>query len=83
MVFRRFGFLQARLLLEKQDSLRQLEAHLDLLDRSETQDEQHKQRLCNRDIYDEESACKRTDLMSAIERTFRGYGLRSNFLLKL
>lgn len=33
MVFRRFGFLQARLLLHKQDELRELEVDLDRTDK--------------------------------------------------
>ncbi|EON69660.1 hypothetical protein W97_08941 [Coniosporium apollinis CBS 100218] len=35
MVYRRFGFLQSRLLLEKQDKLRELEEDLDTLDKEE------------------------------------------------
>ena len=35
MVYRRFGFLQSRLLLEKQEELRELEGKLDRLDKIE------------------------------------------------
>ena len=37
MVFRRFGYLQSRLLLDKQDDLRKLEEQLDRLDASDTE----------------------------------------------
>ena len=49
MIYRRFGFLQARLLLEKQDSLRVLEQRLDRLDKAETQGKDNEDNLCSRD----------------------------------
>ena len=69
MVYRRFGFIQARLLLEKQDSLRVLEQRLDHLDRAETQGEDNQDNLCSRDHDDQ-----RKELMTKIETTFRDYG---------
>lgn len=39
MIYRRFGFLHARLLLQKQDELRVMEATLDRMDRKDKQDD--------------------------------------------
>lgn len=72
MVYRRFGFLQTRLLLEKQDTLRALEKRLDKLDKSETEGEDNEDNLCTRD--GGEASTERINLMTAIGTTFREYG---------
>jgi hypothetical protein len=72
MVYRRFGFLQTRLLLEKQDTLRALEKRLDKLDKSETEGEDNEDNLCTRD--GGEASTERIDLMATIGATFREYG---------
>jgi hypothetical protein len=74
MIYRRFGFLQSRLLLEKQDSLRLLEQELDFLDIEETQGDGNEYNLCSRDPDDEDLAFRRKELMKKIDETFRDYG---------
>jgi len=71
MVYRRFGSIQSRLLLEKQDDLRKLEEKLDKYD-------EHVQRtqpinLQTRDL-SEEDAAPRKLLTEKIERKFCEYG---------
>jgi hypothetical protein len=70
MVYRRFGFLQTRLLLEKQDTLRVLEQQLDKLDESETVGDDNEDNLCSRDG----DQTERTNLMAAIRTAFQEYG---------
>lgn len=73
MVYRRFGFLQTRLLLETQDRLRVLEERLDKLDESETVGDDNKDNLCSRDG-DGGDQTERLDLMAAIRTAFQEYG---------
>lgn len=76
MIYRRFGYLQSRLLLEKQDELRSLEEELEILDaRMEKQDPVH---LTTRDL-PPEVAVLRKELMEQIEKTFCDYGEGSNY----
>ena len=69
MLYRRFGFLQARLLLNKQDQLRALEEQLDEIDNGD--DEEH---LKSRDV-DDADETPRTRLLRKIETKFKEYGL--------
>lgn len=74
MVYRRFGYLQSRLLLEKQDELRLLEEKLDILDAR-----MHKNRpedLTTRDLQ-ASTAAPRKALMGEIEKTFCDYCKRA------
>jgi hypothetical protein len=73
MVYRRFGYVQARLLLEKQERLRLLEERLDKLDKQQTADEKDACRLCTIDIHPGFKA-DRDDLMAKVERAFNEYG---------
>ena len=73
MVYRRFGYLQARLLLEKQERLRVLEEELDALDKQQTADEEDKAALCTIDI-DPAFKAERDALMAKVERAFNEYG---------
>ena len=71
MLYRRFDYLQARLLLYKQDQLRELEAdldHLDLLDAREDPS-----LLYSRDTDDALSG-RRKRLLAEIEGTYTEYG---------
>lgn len=72
MVYRRFGFLQTRLLLETQDTLRVLEERLDKLDESETVGDDNKDNLCSRDGDGDQT--ERINLMAAIRTAFQEYG---------
>ena len=74
MLYRRFGFLQSRLLLNKQDQLRALEEQLDDIDKED--DEQY---LTSRDLDDADER-PRTRLLKRIETKFKEYGMSSNKL---
>lgn len=74
MVYRRFGYLQSRLLLEKQEHLRQLEEELDNLDMEDAQT--GSRNLVSMENYDTKKYKRRRDLMQRIERQFQGYGTR-------
>jgi hypothetical protein len=73
-VYRRFGFLQSRLLLNKQDKLRQLEDALDSLDLSEAKADETRPQT--RDL-PEEIGTRRQRLLTAIEAEFTSYGMSS------
>lgn len=69
MLYRRFGFLQSRLLLNKQDQLRALEEQLDQLDQNDEE-----QYLISRDN-DEADERPRIRLLQKIEIKFKEYGM--------
>ena len=69
MIYRRFGYLQSRLLLEKQDDLRKLEEALDRLDTSDTKGEGKEDFLSIRRNFGEE----RNKLLADIEKTWLQY----------
>jgi hypothetical protein len=71
-VFRRFGYIQSRLLLEKQDDLRILEEELDILD--EVHLAHHGYSLTTRREIDEDKYQSRRDLLQALEKKFCEYG---------
>lgn len=73
MVYRRFGFVQARLLLEKQDDLRNLESKLDRYDRRLGLNPQTKDTLRTRDLK-LDAAIARKELMDKLEKCFNEYG---------
>jgi hypothetical protein len=68
MIYRRFGYVQARLLLEKQDDLRYLEDKLDILDSQDSFGDRDV--LLTRSNYEE----PRKELMARLEKTFIEYG---------
>ena len=74
MLYRRFGYLQARLLLEKQNRLRLLEEDLELLDFQAKQSGSRE--LTTLEDVDDESGAERRELMQKIEKTFHEYGER-------
>lgn len=71
MVYRRFGYIQARLLLEKQDELRRLEKRLDDYD-----GKVQKVRATNLMTLDlkPDDAAPRKEIMDKLEQKFREYG---------
>lgn len=71
MLYRRFGFLQARLLLYKQDELQQLETELDKLDRIH---EQFNEFLLMSRTVDDKRCGQRKELLARIEIKFGEYG---------
>lgn len=74
MVYRRFGYLQSRLLLEKQEHLRQLEEELENLDMEDAQTESRN--LITMENHDTEQYQPRCKLMERIECQFQAYGTR-------
>lgn len=75
MLYRRFGFLQARILLNKQDELRVLELDLDHMDSVSTPDVLQSRET---DVY---MSDKRKNLLVKIEEKFKEYGKTSYVLL--
>jgi hypothetical protein len=83
MIYRRFGYLHARMLLRLQDKLRKLESMLDDYDDEDAGDETQKRLLMSRDS--DEAACKklakeepaaktRTQILDEIEVVLGKYG---------
>jgi hypothetical protein len=71
MLYRRFGFLQARVLLYKQDELRAFETTLDKLDKG---DEKNRPRMLLSREQDDADDDFRKKLMLEIEHKFKDYG---------
>jgi hypothetical protein len=71
MLYRRFGYLQSRLLLEKQDDLRRLEEELDRLDRRDFK--KNDLILMTRQNIGEDHFKFRRELMQKIENTYNEY----------
>jgi hypothetical protein len=70
-IYRRFGYLQARLLLDKQDQLRLLEEKLDQHDRADPV------RHTRKGLTPEQYAT-RTKLLQEVESVFTSYGMPEN-----
>ncbi len=73
MLYRRFGFLQARLLLHKQSELQELEWDLDRLDNFHAESEEG-QRMLHFRHFDDVKNGKRKKLLDQIEEKFLEYG---------
>lgn len=71
MVFRRFGYLQARLLLAKQDDLRLLETQLDKLDRADARNDPES--LMTREVLEDDDPKPQAELLGKIEKKFCEY----------
>lgn len=72
MLYRRFGYLQSRLLLDKQAELNDLEERLDRMDKEVASGPRHAD-LTTR-YWREEDAAARKELMDDIEARFCEYG---------
>jgi hypothetical protein len=71
MIYRRFGYLQAVLLLEKQDDLRCLESALDRLNKSYVNKDETA--LMSRHNIEEPEFAARKELLQKIETRFNEY----------
>jgi hypothetical protein len=71
MIYRRFGFLSTRLLLNQQDKLRLLEEELDEIDQDD--DEKNNNRNITRDLPEEDSK-ERQELLVKIKEEYYEYG---------
>jgi hypothetical protein len=74
MTYRRFGNVQARLLLEAQDDVRILEERLEDLDEDETVNEEEKKALCSRELYGANWSETRRNLMKSLKAAYTEYG---------
>jgi hypothetical protein len=72
MVYRRFGFLSTRLLLDQQDRLRLLEEELDEIDQDD--DKNNHNRNTTRDLSEEDSQ-ERGNLLLRIKKEYSEYGI--------
>jgi hypothetical protein len=72
MIFRRFGYIQSRLILEKQDELRKLETELDALD--EKFKAKNEYGLYSRNDMEPTLGKEHRQLMTRLEKEFREYG---------
>ena len=72
MIYRRFGFLSTRLLLDQQDQLRLLEEELDERDQDDA--ENNPNRNITRDLPEEDSR-ERRELLVRIKREYCEYGI--------
>ncbi len=77
MLYRRFGFLQSRVLLYKQDELRELEEQLDKMDQRDSKSRPKKLKSRERDDAENED---RRNLIQNITKAFQEYG-KSDFHL--
>lgn len=78
MLYRRFGFLQARLLLHKQDELRLLEQSLDGIDKY---DASHQPMILKEREKDDKRIGHRKKLLEEIEQKFGEYGMPSQCII--
>ncbi|CAM6003582.1 unnamed protein product [Sphagnum balticum] len=76
MLYRRFGFLQARIILYKQDELRELEEELDGIDNNDAVSRPGKLKSRERDDADCED---RKNLIRKITKAFSEYGTVLDF----
>jgi hypothetical protein len=74
MTYRRFGNVQARLLLEAQDDIRILEEQLENLDEEETENEEERKALCSRELHGANWSDTRRTLMKNLKTAFTEYG---------
>ena len=72
MIYRRFGHIQSRLLLDAQDDLLKLESQLEDLDEEETTDDM--EALCSRKLHNANFSDQRKSLMKDIKVAYHEYG---------
>lgn len=71
MLYRRFGFLQSRLLLDKQDELRELEKDLDRMDKVDHKKDPSLLKSREKDVA---NTGRRKKLLVEIGEKFKDYG---------
>lgn len=78
MIYRRFGYIHSRLLMHRQDELRELEDTLSEMDKNDAADPKRQLRLQSREIDEEEEAAPERDrvaLLNRIEEKALKYGI--------
>lgn len=73
MMYRRFGWVQSRLLLQKQTELQEMEKALEKLDEQEDDDPGESKKLMR--AYNPRGEGNRKTLMTAMEAKFLEYGM--------
>jgi predicted phage tail protein len=79
-IYRRFGYLQSRLLLNRQDELRALEVKLNRMERVMMKKDEDS--LCTRNVAGADAQVHR-DLLDKIETKFCSYGIAQKSLIVL
>jgi hypothetical protein len=85
MIYRRFGFLHARVLLRKQDKLREMEEALDTMDTRDAKasDPLPNRALMSREIDESDTNTSphgtRAELLDKVEDDLAKYGKQSNY----
>ena len=77
MIYRRFGYIHSRLLLNKQDELRELEDNLNDIDKRDERTTNGKRYLASRELGEEREVSERearTSLLKSIEEKALQYG---------
>ena len=74
MVYRRFGYLRTRLLLYRQDVLRDIELQLDNLDNRDFQNLTTRRAICCRQGDDARTPPQRRILLARLEGELKRYG---------
>lgn len=74
MVYRRFGYVQSRILLARQEKLRRLEARLEALDEEQVAESKEPDLLCKARVGGKMEV-DRESLMLEIEREFMQYSM--------
>ena len=88
MIYRRFGYIHARLLMHRQDELRELEDELEEMDKRDAKSEERKTCLQSRDVDEHSGAAiaggkSRSSLLDQIEEKAMKYGTSSRNLKKI
>ncbi|KAL9617996.1 MAG: hypothetical protein Q9160_007244 [Pyrenula sp. 1 TL-2023] len=71
MIYRRFGYLQSRVLLDKQNELQDLEVMLDAMDKDDNEEDPGCLNIAD---LNHENPSPRKSLLGNIERKFNEYG---------
>lgn len=74
LLCRRYGFLHNRVLLYRQDELRELESQLHALDRQDDRDPENKRCLRSRMLDDATNGMERAKLIQLIDEKLKEYG---------
>jgi hypothetical protein len=74
MIFRRFGYLRTRVLLNQQDVLRQIETALDDVDAADSKNDDGRHRLCCREEDENQPDPKRKRLLGRASEALKTYG---------
>ena len=81
LIYRRFGYLRNRLLLNQQDKLRGLEKCLDFLDKGDAEVPERRKMLCSRVVDENQEGPHRKELLIDCLEELKIYGQTNCFFL--